>query len=194
MSRSGCVLSRTMRPFSLRPCGYSTPAGKPEREAAAIVSRLPSRHAPALLRLRHLRPEHQPSDLAARCAKFFPVQLLASGLHQGFDPTTSGSGIVWSDIGVLALWGAVGLAIALRRCSWDAGSNNHLKGTRPVGSGRRRRSSARLARDYVAEGLAVTMMTLVIRTSIPGNEAPAVISWLIHGSRFISELRADVDF
>src|SRR6266545_2604365 len=38
-------------------------------------------------------------------AKVFPVQHLASGLHQAFDPTTTGSGIVWSDVGVLALWG-----------------------------------------------------------------------------------------
>jgi hypothetical protein len=25
---------------------------------------------------------------------------------------------VWSDIGVLALWGVIGLAVALRRFSW----------------------------------------------------------------------------
>jgi ABC-2 type transport system permease protein len=51
-------------------------------------------------------------------AKVFPVQHLASGLHQAFDPTTTGSGIVWSDVGVLALWGAAGLAIALIRFTW----------------------------------------------------------------------------
>lgn len=51
-------------------------------------------------------------------AKVFPVQHLASGLHQAFDPTTTGSGIVWSDIGVLAAWGVIGLAVALFRFSW----------------------------------------------------------------------------
>jgi ABC-2 type transport system permease protein len=51
-------------------------------------------------------------------AKFFPVQHLASGLHQAFDPSTTGSGIVWSDLGILTLWGAAGLAIALRRFTW----------------------------------------------------------------------------
>ena len=51
-------------------------------------------------------------------AKVFPVQHLAAGLHQAFDPTTTGSGIVWSDVGVLALWGGIGLAIALVRFSW----------------------------------------------------------------------------
>jgi ABC-2 type transport system permease protein len=51
-------------------------------------------------------------------ARVFPVQHLASGLHQAFDPATTGSGIAWSNIGILALWGAAGLAIALVRFSW----------------------------------------------------------------------------
>jgi ABC-2 type transport system permease protein len=51
-------------------------------------------------------------------AEAFPVQHLADGLHHAFDPATHGSGIVWSDLGVLALWGAAGLAIALVRFSW----------------------------------------------------------------------------
>jgi len=51
-------------------------------------------------------------------AKLFPVQHLASALHQAFDPAATGSGIVWSDIAVLALWGAAGLAIALVRFTW----------------------------------------------------------------------------
>ncbi len=51
-------------------------------------------------------------------AQVFPVQHLADGLHHAFDPTTTGIGIVWSDLGVLAIWAAVGLAIALRRFSW----------------------------------------------------------------------------
>jgi ABC-2 type transport system permease protein len=51
-------------------------------------------------------------------AEVFPVQHLADGLHHAFDPATRGAGIVWSDLGVLALWGAAGLAIALARFSW----------------------------------------------------------------------------
>ena len=51
-------------------------------------------------------------------AKLFPVQHLASALHQAFDPAATGSGIDWSDIAVLALWGAAGLAIALVRFTW----------------------------------------------------------------------------
>jgi ABC-2 type transport system permease protein len=51
-------------------------------------------------------------------AKIFPVQHLASGLHHALAPTTTGSGIAWSDLGVLAFWGAAGLAIALARFTW----------------------------------------------------------------------------
>jgi len=51
-------------------------------------------------------------------AKVFPVEHLAGGLRHAFDPATHGVGIVWSDLGVLALWGVVGLAIALTRFVW----------------------------------------------------------------------------
>jgi ABC-2 type transport system permease protein len=51
-------------------------------------------------------------------ANAFPVQHLAGGLHKAFDPATHGTGIVWSDLGVLVLWAAVGLLIALRRFTW----------------------------------------------------------------------------
>jgi ABC-2 type transport system permease protein len=51
-------------------------------------------------------------------ARVFPVQHLANGLHHAFDPTATGSGIVWRDIGVLCLWGVFGLVVALRRFSW----------------------------------------------------------------------------
>jgi len=51
-------------------------------------------------------------------AEVFPVQHLAAGLRRAYDPTIHGAGIVWSDIGVLALWLAIGLAVALVRFSW----------------------------------------------------------------------------
>ncbi len=51
-------------------------------------------------------------------AQVFPVQHLSDGLHHAFAPGTTGIGIVWSDVGVLALWGAIGLVFALWRFSW----------------------------------------------------------------------------
>jgi ABC-2 type transport system permease protein len=51
-------------------------------------------------------------------AEVFPVQHLADGLHRAYAPGVQGVGIVWVDIGVLALWCAIGLAVALWRFSW----------------------------------------------------------------------------
>jgi ABC-2 type transport system permease protein len=51
-------------------------------------------------------------------AEVFPVQHLAGGLRHAFDPGSHGAAIVWSDIGVLALWGAVGFVVALARFTW----------------------------------------------------------------------------
>jgi ABC-2 type transport system permease protein len=51
-------------------------------------------------------------------AQFFPVEHLAHGLQHAYDPATTGAGIVWGDIGALALWGVIGLVVALRRFSW----------------------------------------------------------------------------
>jgi ABC-2 type transport system permease protein len=51
-------------------------------------------------------------------ARIFPVQHLASALHQAFDPAAHGAGFVWSDLGMLAAWAAIGLAVALRRFVW----------------------------------------------------------------------------
>jgi hypothetical protein len=42
----------------------------------------------------------------------------ADALHSAFVPGVRGTGIVWADLGVLALWAVGGLAVALRRFSW----------------------------------------------------------------------------
>jgi ABC-2 type transport system permease protein len=51
-------------------------------------------------------------------AEFFPVQHLADGLHHAYDPSVHGTGIVWGDLAVLAVWAVAGLGVALRRFSW----------------------------------------------------------------------------
>ena len=51
-------------------------------------------------------------------ASVFPVQHLAAGFRHAYLPGAHGVGIVWSDIGVLAIWAVIGAAVALRRFSW----------------------------------------------------------------------------
>jgi ABC-2 type transport system permease protein len=64
-----------------------------------------------------IAPSNLPSWLR-NIAKVFPVEHLAHGLQYAFQPATSGIGIVWSDLGVMGIWAAIGLAVALRRFSW----------------------------------------------------------------------------
>jgi ABC-2 type transport system permease protein len=51
-------------------------------------------------------------------ARVFPVEHLAAGLRHSFDPGTHGIGIVWGDLGVLALWDLAGIAVAVTRFTW----------------------------------------------------------------------------
>jgi ABC-2 type transport system permease protein len=64
-----------------------------------------------------IAPPSLPSWLR-NIAKVFPVQHLAHGLQHAFQPGTGGIGIVWSDLGVMGIWAAIGVVVALRRFSW----------------------------------------------------------------------------
>jgi ABC-2 type transport system permease protein len=55
-------------------------------------------------------------------ASVFPVERLSDALHQPYSPAAHGLAIAWTDLGVLALWAAAGLAVALRRFSWLPGA------------------------------------------------------------------------
>ncbi|MGO9178618.1 MAG: ABC transporter permease [Candidatus Limnocylindrales bacterium] len=48
----------------------------------------------------------------------FPVEHLADGLHTALNPLVQGTTIPWGDLGVLAIWAAFGLLVAVRRFSW----------------------------------------------------------------------------
>jgi ABC-2 type transport system permease protein len=51
-------------------------------------------------------------------AGFFPIRHLADALRTAYSPFTRGAGFAWSDLGVVAAWGAAGLVVAVRRFSW----------------------------------------------------------------------------
>ncbi len=52
-------------------------------------------------------------------SEIFPVRHLADALLGIYNPATAGSAVAWGDIGVMALWGAAGLLVALRFFSWE---------------------------------------------------------------------------
>lgn len=51
-------------------------------------------------------------------ASVFPVKHLAAALLVAYNPHTRGAGFAGTDLVIIALWGVVGLFIALRRFSW----------------------------------------------------------------------------
>jgi ABC-2 type transport system permease protein len=48
----------------------------------------------------------------------FPVEPLVAALLAAYNPYTTGSGLRWGDLAVVAAWGAAGLIIAVRRFRW----------------------------------------------------------------------------
>lgn len=54
----------------------------------------------------------------ADIGKVFPIYPFVAALVAAYNPHTKGSGLSWSDLGLLAAWGVVGLVVAMRRFSW----------------------------------------------------------------------------
>ena len=51
-------------------------------------------------------------------ANVFPVRHLQQALLKAFNPYTTGAGFAWRDLLIIAIWGAAGLVIAVRRFGW----------------------------------------------------------------------------
>jgi ABC-2 type transport system permease protein len=66
-----------------------------------------------------LVPKDQLSSTLRDIASVFPVSHLDNALFKAFDPATTGSGIAGADLLILAIWGAVGMLIALQRFTWS---------------------------------------------------------------------------
>jgi ABC-2 type transport system permease protein len=58
-----------------------------------------------------------PSWLAG-IGKVFPVEPLVAALLAAYNPHTTGSGMRWGDLAVVAAWGVAGLIVAVRRFRW----------------------------------------------------------------------------
>ncbi len=63
-----------------------------------------------------------PDSVLARIADVFPVRHFAQAVFAAFDPRLPAGlahGFAWDDLAVLALWGALGAAVAVRRFRWE---------------------------------------------------------------------------
>lgn len=64
-------------------------------------------------------PLQDPPAWLDTIGKIFPVRRFSEAMQQVFFPGAGSSGFAFSDLGVLLLWGAVGLGVAVRRFSWE---------------------------------------------------------------------------
>jgi len=54
----------------------------------------------------------------ADIGKAFPIEHLTAALLAAYNPHTTGAGLSWGDLGIVAAWGAAGLIIAVWRFNW----------------------------------------------------------------------------
>jgi ABC-2 type transport system permease protein len=57
----------------------------------------------------------------AKIANVFPIRHLLLQMVNVFNPHVNGTGIRPGDIGMLLLWGVIGIAVSVRRFRWDPG-------------------------------------------------------------------------
>ncbi|MEO6120544.1 MAG: ABC transporter permease [Acidimicrobiales bacterium] len=57
-------------------------------------------------------------DVMQRIGDIFPVKHLFDAILTTFDPSTTGAGFAWVDLGVVAAWGVVAALVAVRRFRW----------------------------------------------------------------------------
>ena len=64
----------------------------------------------------------RPDTFLSHLANVFPVRHFALAIFSAFDPRITHSvtaGFAWGDLGVVALWAAVGAVVAVRRFRWE---------------------------------------------------------------------------
>ncbi len=63
-------------------------------------------------------PDTQIPDGILSVADVFPIRQFFLTFFEGFDPATTGTGFEWGHLAVLALWGVLGLFLAVRYFRW----------------------------------------------------------------------------
>ncbi|HEV2819377.1 MAG TPA: ABC transporter permease [Solirubrobacteraceae bacterium] len=64
-------------------------------------------------------PAEQLPEIMRTIADLFPVKPLFDALLEAFTPTTTGLGLAWADLAVLAAWGSAGAGIAAQFFRWS---------------------------------------------------------------------------
>jgi len=64
-------------------------------------------------------PVSDPPPWLTTLGNIFPLKHFAHALQDGFNPFTTSNAPEWTNIGVMVLWGVIGLAVALKFFVWE---------------------------------------------------------------------------
>ena len=97
--------------------GFALTAAIPSEDAAAPIANF------VLLPLYFLSgvfiPESEIPSGVLHFADVFPIRHFFEAFFTAWDPATVGAGFEWGNLAIVALWGIVGLALALRFFRWE---------------------------------------------------------------------------
>ena len=103
-------------PLFCRASAFALSAAIPSEEAAPPITNF------TVLPLYFLSgvfiPETEIPETVLDVASVFPIRPFFEAFLAGFDPSAGGAGFEWGQLGVVAIWGVAGLAIAVRAFRW----------------------------------------------------------------------------
>jgi ABC-2 type transport system permease protein len=113
----GALLAIVVGTVSLAALGFAAASVVPSENAAPPIANV------IVLPLEFISgifvPAEQIPGWMNTVAGVFPVKPLFKAMLTAFDPTTTGAGIDWGSLAVLAAWGAAGVLLALRTFRWS---------------------------------------------------------------------------
>ncbi len=97
--------------------GFALTAAIPSEDAAAPITNF------ALLPLYFLSgvfiPESEIPAGVLDVADIFPIRHFFEAFFAAWNPTTTGAGFEWADLGIVVLWGVAALLIAMKTFRWE---------------------------------------------------------------------------
>ena len=112
----GAILGVLVGTFALAALGFAAAALVPSENSAPPIANvivLPLEFSSGIF----VPAENIPGWMDS-IASVFPVKPLFDALLTAFDPTTTGPGIAWGDLAVVAAWGVAGTLVAVRQFRW----------------------------------------------------------------------------
>lgn len=113
----GILVTLAVGAFAFSCIGFALTTIIPSEDAAPAVTNA------AVLPLYFISgvfiPESEIPQGVLHVADIFPIRHFFEAFFTAWDPATSGAGIEWGDLAIVAAWGAAALAIAVWRFRWE---------------------------------------------------------------------------